>query len=875
MEILDYKHLFYLGVVVIINFIGFFLGQMYIRRLISSDGKFRILTLILMAIGSGCAQWSIVLIGLIGYQDPHTPTFDFVLLGISLLFGSMGLLFTFYNLTLGNKTKANRLIAGLIFSLTIISMHLTGIYSIGHLGQIHFDWFRLLVALCFSIILTLVAPYYIQYAKCMSLRRIRYLALATVCSIVMSILVIGVQYSLLSATTFISDQSNVSFYDGDHKHIALFIGIAALFIFINFLFLVYMDRENMKTSKNLVDEKFKSLFHSTPIMVIEVDEKGVIREVNETLLYLLGYTEEEVKRQYVHFLFMKEQERDIEKALNDAKSDMNSFIEIQIVKKNGELIDFNFIFIPIKNGEKIIGLYLMGRDVSKRNEAFRKQQEIENDMRDLVRNQLCIINKFKKEGSRFVHTLVDGQFLYKVGLVPSDILGKALEELPISSEMYHFHLKQYEKAWNGAEVIYENSINGLNLLSSLKPIVKDGKTVEVVSTIVDITKQKMVEKELLVAKEEADKANRAKSEFLSKLSHELRTPLNGVLGFAQVLDMEPNLTKTQHSHVYEILSAGRHLLKLIDSILDLSRIEAGNLRFEMEEVSVNYVLQQSVKMVEPLAEKMDLKLYFNEQANDPIVWADSTKLRQLFLNLLDNSIKYNKRNGKIFLHTYEENNHICISIKDTGIGIPREDIKKVFDPFYRSGSHKSQIPGAGIGLALVQQILHRFNGTIKLSSNFGEGTQVLVKIPLIHSNNKNEFSLHKEAEKANLTISHCTILYIEDNEMNRELMRNVLNEKNQKLNLLIAPTGKKGLEMFRSMHIDLILLDLGLPDINGLEFIDIIRNEDKSNVPIVVLSANAIKEDIENALKVGCNHYLTKPIDVGELFEVLNYYLRR
>lgn len=865
--------LFYFITSVAIAFLGSWLAQDYMSKINSSTIKLKFTNLLFLSLGLGMMMWSMNLVGLLSYQCPFIPTFDPIIILVSFLVGTVGSFFALYRVTTDEKNQFY--LSGLIFATTIMSVHLIGIFSMQHLGEMTLSWVLVLLSFAFSLLTAFAAFYILRIpnGKIHS-NKLKFFLKKMGKTVMIVGPLLGVQYTLLAATSYTSTEPYLEYMDVDYQRIVFYAGFAIILIFFSLITAIFVDRERMILKTNLVDEKFKSLFHSSPLMVLELDQKGMITEVNTTFIEKMGYRSEEVVNQDVLSLFSPKDTRELQNLLEDALSKGSTFIDLDIIDKNGYRIETSITCLPISQENEIIGIYLVAKDMTQRNEAFRKQQKAEEDLRDILKNQLGLINKFKKEGNRFVYTLADGQLLNKWGLTPTDILGKGLEELPLSQEMYHFHSEQYEKAWKGSVVTYESSFSHFSLLSSLKPVIKDGKTIEVISTVVDITQQKMVERQMLLAKEEADQANKAKSDFLSKMSHELRTPLNGVLGFTQILEMDHDLTEVQRSHTREILTAGRHLLNLINSVLDLARIESGKLNFEMEEVLLHSILQQSIRMVDSFATESQISISYTKPSMNPVVIADSTKLRQLFINLLDNSIKYNIPNGSVDIMMYQENDDICVRIEDTGIGISKDELQAVFEPFYRSKLLKNSIPGAGIGLSLVDQIIKGFDGAIYLNSEVGKGTTVMIKLPLSTSEETIIENQQDEKIKHHLNIPYSTVLYIEDNEMNQSVIQHLLGNESQ-INLLIASTGKEGLEIIQKEKIDLVLLDIGLPDMSGLEVTEKLRVKEKSNVPIIALSANAIKMDMENALSAGCNEYLTKPLDVTLLFKILEQYLRR
>jgi ribose transport system substrate-binding protein len=398
--------------------------------------------------------------------------------------------------------------------------------------------------------------------------------------------------------------------------------------------------------------------------------------------------------------------------------------------------------------------------------------------------------------------------------------------------------------------------------------ISDGKAALV--TISDITERKNIENALIQAKEEAEKANMAKSDFLSKMSHELRTPLNGILGFAQLLEIEETLNEEQRDFVEEILNGGRHLLSLINDILDISRIETGQLKVTMEEVDLLAIINECINIVQPLAKKKNIGIHNQlDRWQNHIVLADPKRLKQILLNLLENAIKYNRESGKVMIFSYLKGHEAVIHIVDTGVGISVDEYQKVFVPFYRIEG--TQEEGAGIGLSLVKQLVHQMGGNISVTSQKGIGSDFSFSLSLPHDLK----AVVRWGEEVVLTeekirkADDYRLLYIEDNESNLNLVRNIMKSQ-PSYTLLSARTGKEGLEMAANEKVDLILLDLNLPDIHGYEVFDHLKRGEKTkDIPIIAISANAIPQDIQQTLDKGFDNYVTKPFNVKEFLTII------
>ena len=398
--------------------------------------------------------------------------------------------------------------------------------------------------------------------------------------------------------------------------------------------------------------------------------------------------------------------------------------------------------------------------------------------------------------------------------------------------------------------------------------------------------KKEILKELKISKEMAEKASQAKSQFLSSMSHELRTPLNAILGFGQLLEMEigQRLSDTQRDNVQEILKAGSHLLSLINEVLDLSKIEAGNIDLHIEQVSVNEVLAQSMSTIATLANKKDVEtsvVYEPVDGQDAgveepeyLVDADRMRLKQIFLNLLSNAVKYNRDGGKVLVTVSLTNKQkVKISFADTGVGIPDNKKNEVFQSFSRLGMEDTETEGSGIGLVITRQLVEKQEGNIGFKSKAGVGTEFWIELPAWSGMviDKNE-SVEEESIEVNVD-KNKTLLYIEDNPANLRLVSQIVSAMDH-LDLLTAHEPLLGMEMVYHHQPDLVLLDINLPYMDGYEvFRKLNEDEVTRDIPVVAISANAMPADVDKCMEMGFVEYVTKPIDVVSFLDVLKKYL--
>ena len=374
--------------------------------------------------------------------------------------------------------------------------------------------------------------------------------------------------------------------------------------------------------------------------------------------------------------------------------------------------------------------------------------------------------------------------------------------------------------------------------------------------------------DLRVAREAAEAANRSKNEFLSRMSHELRTPLNAVLGFAQLLESD-DLPPEQHDSVRQILHGGRHLLNLINEVLEISRIETGTFSLSPEPVNVADMVDEVIELTQPLAARASIQLARDGGGFDVHVLADRQRFKQILLNLVGNAVKYNRQGGSVTL-TCSSDNAACVrvNVHDTGLGIRDEHLSLLFTPFERLGAERTTIEGTGVGLALSRRLAEAMGGTIDVDSTFGQGSTFWVEMPAAERPADRD-ELMGDVTPALATTANGTdrrtILYIEDNLANIQLVEQVFATRTD-IEVLSVTKGRLGLELAREHQPALVLLDLHLPDLTGADVLRQLReHEQTSAIPVVMISADATPEQVQRLLTDGARAYLTKPVDVAEL----------
>ncbi len=372
----------------------------------------------------------------------------------------------------------------------------------------------------------------------------------------------------------------------------------------------------------------------------------------------------------------------------------------------------------------------------------------------------------------------------------------------------------------------------------------------------------------------AEKANEAKSNFLSAMSHELRTPLNAISGFSQLLVLEESIPKESKELVNEIAIASQHLMLLINDILDMSKIESGSLQLNNEEININELLVSTIPLIISQAKARNVRIIHDSSTTPFFVFADKLRLKQVLINLLSNAIKYNLSGGEVRVTVSVEKNKDCmINILDTGVGIDKEHINGLFKIFNRLDKEGSETEGYGIGLVISKKLVELMAGKISVKSEINKGSCFSISLPLLNKTAEvNQVSADLPTKKHKPVIRECRILYIEDNDINALVMAKAMQRYPQ-INFSRERDGDSGLERIKNEFFDFVLLDISLPDMDGYQILAIMQNQFRDHYQTVfAVSANAMSEDILKGLAAGFDQYVTKPLKFEAFFDLLRQY---
>jgi len=620
-------------------------------------------------------------------------------------------------------------------------------------------------------------------------------------------------------------------------------------------------------------QNFEVFFNTIDDFLFVLDEQGKIIHVNDTVVNRLEYSKEELNEQSVLLVHPVERREEAGRIVGEMLAGTTDFCPVPLITKSG-------IRIPVEtkvksgfwNGKPVI--FGVSKDVS-------QIQLSEEKFSKAFRSNSALMALSSSTNGVFVD--VNDAFVNTLGYTRDEIIGKTSLEFnlfenqstrEVISNTFNNNLKIKE-----LEIILINKTGDkiTGLLSVERIYV--GNELCFLSLFVDITKRKKAEEEMRKAQLEAEKANMAKSEFLSRMSHELRTPMNSILGFAQILELG-ELNTGQKKSVNHILKSGRHLLNLINEVLDISRIEAGKLDLNFETIEVNSILVEMSDIIRPLALERGVTINKIDIPSKLFVHCDKQSMNQILLNLLHNAVKYNKTSGLVNISAKKINSEdsnesfIRISITDTGSGISDEDITKIFTPFERVGTHISVIEGTGLGLAVVKKLVESMGGIVGVESVVGVGSTFWIQFLADKVVDINQNSDLVQDGTAEFPIHKAKVLYIEDNLSNIELVEEILSIQLPNVKLVSSINGYDTVDLAIEHNPNVILLDMNLPDIQGDEILLLLQKYDiTKNIPVIILSADAMQNQIDYMILAGAKDYLTKPLDITKFIKTISKYL--
>ncbi len=629
--------------------------------------------------------------------------------------------------------------------------------------------------------------------------------------------------------------------------------------------------------------EFAAILAAADAAIVGTDLAGTITSWNPGAKEIYGYTAAEVIGRPVTLLLPEDRQHHVAEALSRASSgEQVEFDEAVHQRKDGTPVELWITVSPVRGSDgTVIALCSIARDITKRKQAERQ--------RELALQELNEAQRLARLGS-WRRDFTTGEATWSPQLY--EIFDRDPADGPAYGDalLAHVHPDDRDRVrtavstrWEdaaGFDVEYRIRTNdGAERIVHSRGRPDPRRPGAYFGTTQDVTVERTAEEarvELLRASARAEAANRAKSEFLARMSHELRTPLNSVIGFAQLLELD-ELTGAQTEYVDYIQRSGRHLLQLINEVLDIASIESGRLAISPEAVELPDLVREAITLVMPLAGERDVTIDLNANGldGDNHVLADRNRLKQVMLNLLSNAIKYNRREGRVAVSLdCADGGRIRVAVADTGIGIRHEHLGDLFEPFERLGAEQIGIEGTGLGLALSKGLIEAMGGTISATSDPGRGTTFVIELTAAEHPRRQDRTGDTGELAVEPRLQHprrWRVLYIEDNLSNLALIERILS-RHTGVELISAMQGSLGLELARKHHPDLVVLDLHLPDMSGIEVLKRLYARD-DQTPIIVVTADATRGQSDAVRRLGATEYLTKPLDVRGFLDAISAHL--
>lgn len=632
------------------------------------------------------------------------------------------------------------------------------------------------------------------------------------------------------------------------------------------------------------EERNRLIMNSALNAIITINTKGEITFWNNRAEIIFGWQREEVLGKSLSDIIIPNIHKEghkmgMKKFMETGEGPvLNKQLELPALHKNGKEFPVEISIIPIQqNNETIFCSFI--QDISERKTAENNLRFQEEKYRNIIANMnLGLIEVDNNEIAKYVNQ----SFLEISGYDESELIGKKPSSMFFTWDDKDFISSKIEDRKKGISEIYQVPVKNKRgelrwwAISAAPNYDDKGNQIGSIGIHLDITSQKKLELELEKEKIKAEKASKAKEDFLANMSHEIRTPLNAIIGFLRELNKQ-QLTELQKIYIENSTIASKHLLAIINNILDISKIEAKEMVLDEEDFSLKKSIKNVVTVLQPKATKNGIQIITNwDKRIAKALRGDSLRIEQILFNLIGNSIKFTSK-GEItislkLIHENPKNQQICINIKDTGIGMDAEFVENIFKKFSQEDKKTTRkFGGTGLGMAITKELINLMNGSIQIESqkNIGTSIDIILNFPKGEEDYEENNILNNES----INIEGIKILLAEDNELNRMVAQNSLQY--YKCQVIEAENGLEAIEALKKENFDIVLMDIQMPELDGIEATSIIRNELKLKTPIIALTANAFRSEIEKCYAAGINDYVTKPFDENLLIETIHKNLNK
>ncbi len=678
------------------------------------------------------------------------------------------------------------------------------------------------------------------------------------------------------------------------------------------------DKKKAELALKSSEQKFKTLFNSALDAIFIHDMKGNMLEVNEGASKMLGYSRETLLEMTPLDIDTPENAKKFDQRLGKIINNGYGFFETEHISKGGNRIsvEINSNLIEYEGKQAILTI---ARDITERKKAER-EMVIKNRISNTFINSDH--DNFFKDGLDIFREIFTSQFGYfgyineNGDLVAQSLTKDVWDQCQVENKTFVFPKDSWSGLWGKSlkekKTLYQNGNlhppkGHIELTSAMaSPILLNNKLIgqivlankeegydeddlEMINKLCDYIgpllhskiQEEKYKQNLLEAKEKAEESDRLKSAFLANMSHEIRTPMNGILGFTQLLLSSTPQSDEKRYHLDIIYERGNHLLQIINDIIDISKIEANQLKINKKQFCLNDLLYELYHSYEVELEKNDnkdikLELAMDFSRDNSFIFSDKIRLQQILTNLLGNAIKFTEKGEIGFGYEKKDPSSILFFVKDTGIGIPKEKQKDIFDRFRQAeeGSASRNYEGTGLGLSISKNLVHLLNGRIWVESEEGQGSAFYFTIPLEKVEGHQTSDIGNKPENKVYNWKHKKILVVEDDPVSQSYLKEILDETGAEI--IFTDNGTEAYKIFsQTKDFSMILMDIKLPDKSGHQVTKEIRETQSDDVPIIAQTAYAMQEDREKSLEAGCTDYITKPIDPKALLAVMNKYLKK